>query len=90
MSASVGVSDSSSPNGLPSTLRSMPAQNARPAPVTITARTSSSALTSTNVASSSSAISTVNALSCSGRSSVTVRTPSSTSWRIVLNCIRTN
>ena len=37
-----GRADSSRPNTLPSAERSMPAQNARPAPVTTTARTSSS------------------------------------------------
>ena len=37
-----GAADSSSPKTLPSAERSMPAQNARPAPVTTTARTSSS------------------------------------------------
>ena len=37
-----GRSDSSRPKTLPSAERSMPAQNARPAPVTTTARTSSS------------------------------------------------
>ena len=77
MSAGVGCSDSSSPNTLPSTERSIPAQNARPRPVTTTARTASSRPARPNASTSSSAISTVNALSWSGRSSHRVSTPSS-------------
>ena len=56
----------------------MPAQNARPRPVTTTAATASSALARSNAATSSSAMVTVNAFSCSGRSRVSVRMPSST------------
>ena len=78
MSDSVGSWDSSSPKTLPPTERSMPAQNARPLPVTTTARTSSSAEARSNAATSSFAISTVKALSSSGRSSVSVRMPSAT------------
>ena len=40
----LGLRLSSSPNTLPPTDKSMPAQNARPAPVTTTAPTASSAL----------------------------------------------
>ena len=80
MSVRPGCFVSSSPNTLPSLDRSMPAQNARPAPVTITARTESSSLTSRNDRSSSCAIVTVNELSCSGRFSVMVSTPSSMAW----------
>ena len=56
----------------------MPAQNARPRPVTTTAATSSSVLARSKASTSSSAIVTVKALSWSGRSSVSVRMPSST------------
>lgn len=80
MSATVGRSVSSRPNTLPSTDRSIPAQNARPAPVTTTARTASSSLARRNAATSSSAISTVNALRLSGRFKVSVRIPSSTAY----------
>ena len=62
----------------------MPAQNALPAPVTITARTASSALAALNAATSSSAIVGVNEFICSGRLSVIVSTPSATSYRIVV------
>ena len=55
----------------------MPAQNARPAPVTTTARTSSSVASSRKKVSSSRAIVTVKEFSASGRSSTSVATPSS-------------
>src|SRR5215213_9987988 len=63
--------------------RSAPAQNARPAPVTMTARTSSSASEASNASMSSRPISAVNAFRRSGRLSVMVRTPSATSEVIV-------
>ena len=59
-------------------LRSAPAQNARPAPVTMTARTSSSLSVRSNAANSPWIISPVSALSLSGRFSVIVATPSRT------------
>ena len=62
--------------------RSAPAQNARPAPVTTTARTSSSASVRSNAAIISLIIVAVNALRRSGRSRVSVATPPSTSSRI--------
>jgi hypothetical protein len=77
-SSSVGRCVSSRPKTLPSADRSMPTQNARPRPVTTTARTSSSAPARSKACSSSSAIVTVNALRWSGRSSVSVRMPSTT------------
>ena len=76
ISLSVGRWVSSRPKTLPPTDKSMPAQKARPAPVTTTARTVSSALAPLNAASSSFAISTVNAFILSGRLSVSVRIPS--------------
>ena len=79
MSFSVGCRCSFKPNTLPSMLRSMPAQNARPAPVTTMARTSSSSLARLNAWISSCDISTVNAFICSGRFSVRVRMCSATS-----------
>ena len=57
---------------------SAPAQNARPAPVTITARTSPSASAASSAATISCTILDVKALSLSGRSSVMVATRSST------------
>src|SRR3990172_1159976 len=54
---------------------SPPAQNARPAPVTITLRVSSSAPSAENVSASSWYISPDRAFSLSGRLSVTVATP---------------
>ena len=59
--------------------RSAPAQNPRPAPVTITARTSSSASIRSNASIISFIITPVNALSCSGRFSVIVAMCSATS-----------
>ena len=58
---------------------SSPAQNARPAPVTTTARTSASRSTSANASMSCSPISKVAAFNRSGRLSVTVATWSTTS-----------
>ena len=75
-SSGVGCTDSSRPNTLPSAERSMPAQNARPAPVTTTARTSSSRASVRKTCSSSRAIVRSNALSASGRSRVSVAMPS--------------
>ena len=60
--------------------RSAPAQNAWPAPVTITARTESSASAMSNAAIISRIIVTVNALSFSGRESVNVAIESATSY----------
>jgi hypothetical protein len=60
-------------------LRSWPAQNARPAPVSTTARTPRSRDTAVNAASSSRFIGIVSALSASGRSSVIVAIASATS-----------
>nr|WP_202626968.1 hypothetical protein [Steroidobacter agaridevorans] len=79
MSSSVGRSDSSNPNTLPGADKSMPAQNALPAPVTMMARTVSSPLARWNASINSFAISGVNAFICSGRCSVSVRMPSLTS-----------
>jgi hypothetical protein len=59
--------------------RSAPAQNARPAPVTMTARTLSSASARSHASRSSLSIVVVTALRRSGRFKVTVQTPSSTS-----------
>ena len=59
--------------------RSAPAQKARPAPVTITARTSGSSSTRSNASIISMHMRTVNAFMCSGRSSVIVATPLLTS-----------
>ena len=59
--------------------RSMPAQNARPAPVTTTARTSSDRASVRKNLSSSRAMVRSNALSWPGRSRVSVATPSSSS-----------
>src|SRR5207249_6196606 len=61
---------------------SAPAQNARPAPVTITARTVSSASARSKASISSRIIVGVKAFSFSGRLSVIVSTPPSTSYRI--------
>ena len=76
-SSGVGCTDSSRPNTLPSADRSMPAQNARPAPVTTTARTASSRASVRKTCSSSRAIVRSNALSASGRFRVSVAMPSS-------------
>ena len=57
----------------------MPAQNARPAPVTTTARTSSDRASVRKNLSRSRAMARSNALSWPGRSSVSVATPSSSS-----------
>ena len=89
MSSRVGVRDSSRPKTLSFAVRSIPAQKALPAPVTTTARTPSSSLTSWKVASSSSAICTVKEFISSGRSSVTRRIPSCTvrervSWSVLM------
>ena len=75
-SASVGLSDSSSPKTLPSPFRSMPAQKALPEPVTTMARTASSALARSYAEMSSLAMVTVKALRWSGRLRVNVRMPS--------------
>ena len=61
--------------------RSMPAQNARPAPVTTTARTASSRASVRKNRSSSRAMVRSNALSWPGRSRVSVATPSSSTSR---------
>ena len=61
MSAIVGCCVSSRPKTLPSDDRSMPAQKARPLPVTTMAATSSSALARSKAATSSFAIVTVKA-----------------------------
>ena len=66
-------------NVLPPASRSVPAQKPRPAPVTITARTSSSASEASNASISSRPITGVNAFKRSGRLSVIVNTPSETS-----------
>jgi hypothetical protein len=58
---------------------SAPAQNARPSPVTTTARTSSSASISSSTARNSRIVRARNALSLSGRANVTVATWSATS-----------
>jgi len=63
--------------------RSGPAQNARPAPVTITALIASSLSARSNASIISCSICVVNALSLSGRLSVIVRIDSSTSYRTV-------
>ena len=57
---------------------SPPAQNARPAPVRMTARTAASAASAGISAASSRCIGWLNAFSASGRFSVTVATPSAT------------
>src|SRR2546426_2516175 len=62
--------------------RSAPAQNARPAPVTITARTVSSASAASKASTSSPSVVAVTALSFSGRASVTSATPSATPYPI--------
>ena len=82
-SAMVGRCVSSRPKTLPSDDRSMPAQNARPSPVTTIAATSSSALARSKADSSSSAMVTVKAFRLSGRLSHRVRMPSATSYRSV-------
>src|SRR2546425_96492 len=69
-------------NAPPPAERSAPAQNARPAPVTITARTVSSASAASKASTSSPSVVAVTALSFSGRASVTSATPSATSYRI--------
>src|SRR6478735_5861266 len=61
----------------PSALRSTPALNARPAPVSTMTSTVSSAPSRSSAAARSTSISPVSALSASGRSSVIVPTPSS-------------
>ena len=76
-SAGVGSASSSRPKTLPSADRSMPAQNARPEPVTTIARIASSVAAERKKCSSSRAMVTVNALRDSGRSRVSVQTPSS-------------
>ena len=84
-SSGVGATDSSRPNTLPSADRSIPAQNARPEPVTTTARTSSSRASVRNTCSSSRAMVRLKALRASGRFRVSVAMPSSsTSQRSVL------
>ncbi|MCY1362716.1 hypothetical protein D9M69_494480 [compost metagenome] len=67
MSVRLGESVSSRPKTLPATDKSIPAQNARPAPVTRITRTSSSMLARLKACSNSLAISTVKAFICSGR-----------------------
>ena len=62
--------------------RSAPAQNARPSPVTITARTESSASARSNAVIISCIIRAVNALSFSGRDNVNVATCESTEYEI--------
>src|SRR5258705_5388834 len=62
--------------------RSCPAQNARPAPVSSTARTADSSRARSNAAFSSWCISGLKALSLSGRFSVIDRTPPSSETRI--------
>ena len=62
--------------------RSAPAQNAGPAPVTITARTESSRSAMSKAAIISRIIVTVNALSFSGRESVKVAIESATEYEI--------
>ena len=76
-SSGVGRMVSSSPKTLPSADRSIPAQKARPAPVTTTARTASSRASVRKNSWSSRAIVRSNALSWSGRLSVSVATPAS-------------
>jgi hypothetical protein len=76
-SSGVGRTDSSRPKTLPSTARSIPAQKARPAPVTTTARTSSERASVRNTCSSSRAIVRSKAFSRSGRARVSVAMPSS-------------
>ena len=84
MSSRVGIRVSSSPKTLPGGVKSIPAQKARPSPVTMMARTASSSLTAVKKCSSSSAISTVKALSWAGRCRVRVSTPSSSAvFRVV-------
>ncbi len=63
--------------------RSAPAQNARPAPVTISTRIASSPSAWSRTARSSSSMSELRAFSLSGRARVTVPTPSATSKRMV-------
>ena len=77
-SSKVGCWLSSRPNTLPSMDRSIPAQKARPAPVTTTAPTASSSLARLKASTSSRAISRVKEFSCSGRFRVNVRMPSDT------------
>ena len=74
-------------NVSPPRSRSAPAQNARPAPVTITARTASSSSARSNASISSRAIVSVQAFMRSGRLRVIVRMPSSTSAAICWNAI---
>src|SRR5262249_55509145 len=62
--------------------RSPPAENAEPAPVRMTARTAASPAAASNASRSAAAISASIAFRLSGRSSVTVRTPSSPSARL--------
>ena len=61
-------------------VRSAPAQNASPAPVTTTTRTSSSASQWAYTRPSDSPIAPVNAFRCSGRSRVTIAMRSRTSY----------
>ena len=63
----------------------MPAQNARPAPVTTTARTASSVASVRKNCSSSRAIVTVKEFSASGRSRVRVATPSSSRVQLIVS-----
>ena len=69
---------------LPPEERSAPAQKPRPAPVTMTALTWSSASAASKASIISVCISRVKALSFSGRLSVRVKTPSSKSVKMVL------
>src|SRR2546425_12645462 len=62
--------------------RSAPAQNARPAPVTITARTGASASAASKASTRSPSVVAVTAVGFSGRASVTSATPAATSYRI--------
>src|SRR5262245_48588963 len=65
--------------------RSAPAQKARPAPVTITARTPSSRSARSSASISSSIIAVLTALSLSARSRTSVQTPPSTRLRTAIS-----
>ena len=80
-------SRASSLNVSPPAPRSAPAQKPRPAPVTMTARTASSASARSNASIISFIIMPVNALRRSGRLRVRIAAGPSTSYRISLNDI---
>ena len=70
-----------------SSVRSCPAEKARPSPVSTTQRTASSASAALSASRSSACITLVKALSLSGRESVIIATPSTVSVRIAVNAM---